>query len=286
MSGWDEKDDGQPTPVSETRNGERPIGDGDTLVFGVEASPAPEFGFDYAGFEEALDHISREEQAAKPEPTKVADAPVERQTLPRRVHPDDVTHTIRPVGKFSYVTMQGRVNEGFDGEALGQQLRGNAVIFDLAEVDRITSFGVRGWLRMLQTANLGEAYFVRCSESVVNQITMIHNFCGPARVHSLVAPYLCASCGAEFGVVYDAVRDATVLRGRRPPEVSTILHILASNRPTLHHILRIIHPLVKHSPHVQCTKPFTITMDMGHLPKELLGCSHVLNIVLKRLQHL
>jgi len=222
MNGWDDNGEEAPTPVSGDRTENPSLSDGETMVFPVDAGGMEgDANFDYAAFEAALDDISREEeQQAEAEAAQPVDTgPEERKTFPRRNNTDDATYAVRPVGRFHYVTIQGRINESFDGEALGAQIKGLPVIFELSEVDRITSFGVRGWLRLMSTAALTEAYFVRCSESVVNQITMIHNFCGPARVHSIMAPYLCGACGAEFGVVFDAVDDSALLRGRRPPEV-------------------------------------------------------------------
>lgn len=224
MSGRDDSEEDEPTPVvfPDTKwlaKGMAPPSDGDTLVFGTDPANA-DANFDYAAFEASLDAISDAEDQRVADAVAASEPDTQiRVTVPRRPRTEDASYAVRPVGRFTYVTVQGRINESFDGEALGTQVRGAAVIFDLADVDRITSFGVRGWLRMMQTASLGEAYFVRCSESVVNQITMIHNFCGPARVHSLIAPYQCEACGAEFGVPLFAVQDAELLRGRRPPEV-------------------------------------------------------------------
>jgi len=232
MSGRDDKpkdgsydadaDEDEKTPIvfpGRPDFGSGPPSDSDTLVFGMEGEGGAG-GFDYAAFEASLDAISEEEKKRQEDAVSDSRSKVQdRETLPRRARADDATYAVRPMGRFTLVTVQGRVNESFEGEALGNQIRGADVVFELSEVDRITSFGVRGWLRMMQLASLGEAYFVRCSESVVNQITMIHNFCGPALVHSIVAPYLCESCGAEFGVALHAVEDGDLLRGRHPPEV-------------------------------------------------------------------
>ena len=45
----------------------------------------------------------------------------------------------------------GRLTEAFKGAALAKELEGQ-VIFDLSGVERITSFGVREWLQMMQAA--------------------------------------------------------------------------------------------------------------------------------------
>ncbi|MCA9567446.1 MAG: hypothetical protein KC656_06365, partial [Myxococcales bacterium] len=171
-------------------------------------------GFDYAAFEESLQTQEEDEQFT--DPGMVEEQVQSRATIDlRRIPQDNATYETRELGRFLIVTIRGRVNESFPGEAIGEKLRGS-VVFDLTEVDRITSFGVRAWLQMLDVAKMKEAYFVRASPAVVNQVTMMRNFCGPARIHSLVAPYSCQSCGNEFGVTYDAVGDRTALRARNP----------------------------------------------------------------------
>ena len=65
----------------------------------------------------------------------------------RRIPQDDATHEIRELGRFLVLTIRGRVNESFPGATIGEKLTA-PVVFDLTEVDRITSFGVRSWLQM------------------------------------------------------------------------------------------------------------------------------------------
>lgn len=188
--------------------------DDEAFAFGNEGS-----GFDYTAFEDSLgeapDETSREDETLT-DPGMVEEQVQSRATIDlRRIPQDDATHEIRELGRFLVLTIRGRVNESFPGATIGEKLTA-PVVFDLTEVDRITSFGVRSWLQMFDAASLTEAYFVRASPAVVNQVTMMRNFCGPAKIHSLVAPYLCESCGNEFGVTYDAVADRTALRARNP----------------------------------------------------------------------
>lgn len=187
----------------------------DDLGFGAFGG-SDNTGFDYAAFEESIADADEEEDDQLTDPGMVEEQVESRPTIDlRRVPQDDATYDIRELGKYTVVTIRGRVNESFPGEAIGNKLRG-AVVFDLTEVDRITSFGVRAWLQMLDLAKMREAVFVRASPAVVNQVTMMRNFCGPARIHSLVAPYACENCGNEFGVTYEAVADKTALRARNP----------------------------------------------------------------------
>ncbi|MGK4008656.1 FIST N-terminal domain-containing protein [Sorangium sp. So ce1036] len=125
----------------------------------------------------------------------------------------------RRIGDVLVVRLAGRMTEAFKGAALARELDGR-VLFDLAGVERITSFGVREWLQMLQAAQprLRALYLARCSEPVVHQISMIRRFAGGGQVVSFFAPYCCEGCGAQFERLVDCVHDAAALAGGRPPE--------------------------------------------------------------------
>ncbi|MCB9675247.1 MAG: hypothetical protein H6737_09030 [Alphaproteobacteria bacterium] len=192
-----------------------------TEALALDDDSQADTGFDYAKFEESLDDLDAEttdDPATDPGST----IPIvhERFTLDTRRFPkDDATTDIRELGDYTVITIRGRINESFEGQELGRRLRGR-VVFDLTEVDRVTSFGVRAWLQMLDVARLKEAVFVRASPAIVNQVTMMRNFCGPATIHSIVAPYACGACGAEFGVPYEAATDRTPMRARNPLKVA------------------------------------------------------------------
>lgn len=199
----DPKNPDEPTAEDDSANGFGAFG-------GSEGT-----GFDYAAFEDSLAAMEDEDEQFT-DPGMVEERVESRPTIDlQRIPQDDASWDTRELGKYTVVTIRGRVNESFPGEAIGEKLRGS-VVFDLTEVDRITSFGVRAWLQMLDLAKMNQAVFVRASPAVVNQVTMMRNFCGPAKIHSLVAPYACQSCGNEFGVTYEAVADRTALRARNP----------------------------------------------------------------------
>ena len=125
----------------------------------------------------------------------------------------------RHVGTVEVVTLVGRLTEDFRGAELGASLRGD-VVLDLAGVERVTSFGVREWLAMNQAANVRSLYLNRCSEPMVNQLTMIRSFAGSGRVLSFLAPYVCVSCGLAFNRLVDAEADALAVRAQVPPPAS------------------------------------------------------------------
>ena len=127
----------------------------------------------------------------------------------------------RKIAGITSVSLSGRMMESFQGAQLGRELEG-IVVFDLGHVDRITSFGVREWLAMLKEteSRVERMYFTRCSEPVVNQITMIRGFSGRAKVLSFFAPYLCNKCGSGFSALIDAESDLEAIETMTPPRVS------------------------------------------------------------------
>ncbi|MCA9569412.1 MAG: FIST C-terminal domain-containing protein, partial [Myxococcales bacterium] len=188
-----------------------------------------DFGFDF-GFD-AFDGTGSMEPAAPPpareEPRKpaaetprpAAAAPRKRTTL-KRVHQPraNLLTDIRRGGEYQILTLAGRMSEGFEGAELGRKLVGKVVV-DLHGVERVTSFGVRGWLDMLREMDVDALYFVRCSEAIVNQLGMIRNFCGPGKVVSFFAPYACPACGLEFNALYDAIGDRKAIDAHNPFDV-------------------------------------------------------------------
>jgi hypothetical protein len=187
-----------------------------------------DFPFDFGAFEQSEAEAAARATAttatatATPDPVSASlldHADDARVIVPRSwLPPGDSVVETRPIGNMTVVTLRGRINESFRGVELGQSLSG-VVVFDLSQVDRISSFGVKGWLQMLERARFTACYLFRCSEAVVNQITMMRNFCGPGRIHSFLAPYSCEACGEEFSVVYEAVPDREAILGRSPVAV-------------------------------------------------------------------
>jgi hypothetical protein len=118
------------------------------------------------------------------------------------------------------VVMSGRLNETLKGRASAEGLQG-VVVFDLANIERVTSFGVREWLQLLSAAQrtVEKHYLANCSEAVVNQLSTIRAFSGGGTVVSFEAPYRCRSCGFECKHILDVEYDAQALRDREPPKV-------------------------------------------------------------------
>jgi len=152
------------------------------------------------------------------QPAQLPRGPIVR--VPRAIGTDAAIEVSRE-GELTLVHMRGRLTESFKGEALGRSLVGR-VVFDLGEVDRVTSFGVREWLAMLGAARMTELHFVRCSESVVNQLAMIRKFDGNAKIVSFYAPYLCTGCSSPIERLLDLERDAAEITAMAPATITCV----------------------------------------------------------------
>jgi DNA-directed RNA polymerase subunit RPC12/RpoP len=95
------------------------------------------------------------------------------------------------------VEFVGEIDENADFVELRRRLRGT-VAFQLAEVRRINSCGVREWVNFVRDLPLvTDLSFSHCSPAIVTQLNMIYNFRGNARIRSFYAPYVCEKCGQE-----------------------------------------------------------------------------------------
>jgi hypothetical protein len=142
----------------------------------------------------------------------------DRLVLQREPSRGDLQVDVRRARDHFIVSLSGRLAETFKGEELGRRLVGH-VVFDTSGVDRVTSFGVRAWLAMLDAMDADSVTFARCSEAVLAQMGMIRSFVGEGQIASFFAPYVCESCGNAFRVHYDALRDAERIRDARPIDV-------------------------------------------------------------------
>ncbi|HYV50241.1 MAG TPA: protein kinase [Myxococcaceae bacterium] len=127
----------------------------------------------------------------------------------------------RKVGGVKVVSLGGRLTELFRGAEVAQRLEGK-VVLDLGEVERITSFGVREWLRMIDDSagKLSELYLARCTEAVVNQLRMIRRLSGKGQVVSFYAPYKCGKCGTPFEALLEGDRHGEQVRRSVAPKES------------------------------------------------------------------
>ena len=102
------------------------------------------------------------------------------------------------------VEFVGEIDENADFADLRRRLRG-PVAFQLGEVRRINSCGVREWVNFVRDLpHVTDLSFSHCSPAIVTQLNMIYNFRGRAKIRSFYAPYVCDACGREEEQLIDA----------------------------------------------------------------------------------
>src|SRR5438552_2575923 len=109
-------------------------------------------------------------------------------------------------GEVALVTVSGLVDEHFAGfGTIGTDIK--SVVINTSEMTRMTSFGVRQWLKAMDAIpkSVSDLYLLGCPTFFVDQLNMVLNFGGAAQVLTVVAPYTCPSCGAESGETIDVL---------------------------------------------------------------------------------
>ncbi len=118
---------------------------------------------------------------------------------------------VEHLSNIAIVDIAGPLDEQFEGVQLPAGIRAAAI--NVAGMTRMTSFGVRQWLRMIEglSRSLGEIYLLGCPTFLVDQLNMVLNFGGTAQVLTVIGPYSCMSCGIESGELIDVLAGRSVL---------------------------------------------------------------------------
>jgi hypothetical protein len=118
----------------------------------------------------------------------------------------------RPLGAAVLATLTGRINETFEGAEVGRTLAESpVVVLDLSGIERVTSYGVREWLAMMDACQGTSLWLARCSAALVTQLSTIKGFAGHAKVASLLITFRCDACGTESVRPFDLELDAAEL---------------------------------------------------------------------------
>ena len=115
-------------------------------------------------------------------------------------------------GDAALCAVTGMIDELFPGFGIPADAR--VAVVDLSGVTFMTSFGVRQWLRSMAAVppSVTHMYLVRCPTIIVDQLNMILNFGGPAKIISLAAPFICSSCNATSKEVVDVLTEGEAIR--------------------------------------------------------------------------
>ena len=114
-------------------------------------------------------------------------------------------------GEAALVTVVGLVDEHFSG--FGQLGGAKTVVINVSGMTRMTSFGVRQWLKGMDALpkTISDLYLLGCPTFFVDQLNMVLNFGGAAQILTVVAPYTCPSCGVESGETIDVLVERAAL---------------------------------------------------------------------------
>jgi serine/threonine protein kinase len=119
------------------------------------------------------------------------------------------------------IRLEGIFDEAFDtAKVLAQIKDARAVIFDLDGVRRITSYGVREWLQMLQSVRADYYCFVKVRPPLMAQFNMVSSFGGSGELVSVYSPYVCPQCGEALEVLVDLRVDRSVLTATEPTTIA------------------------------------------------------------------
>jgi serine/threonine protein kinase len=125
---------------------------------------------------------------------------------------------LKTAGEAGLVHVVGLVDEHFVGfGAIGPTVK--SLVIDVGAMTRMTSFGVRQWLKAMDglPKSCSDLYLLGCPTFFVDQLNMVLNFGGAAKVLTVVAPYTCPSCGMESGETVDVLAErATLAKGGVP----------------------------------------------------------------------
>ncbi|CAN5687938.1 hypothetical protein BH11MYX1_BH11MYX1_01420 [soil metagenome] len=117
-----------------------------------------------------------------------------------------------PFRDAALVHVSGLVDENFAGFGIfGATTK--TVVINVTGMTRMTSFGVRQWLKSMDALpkTIADIYLLGCPTFFVDQLNMVLNFGGVGQVLSVFAPYMCPSCGVEAGELIDVLAERAAL---------------------------------------------------------------------------
>ncbi len=113
------------------------------------------------------------------------------------------------------VQVTGVIDDSFHlGEVADQRQR--CIVFDLSGIERVTSYGVREWMRALDDVDADYYCFVRVSPAIICQFNLVAGFGRRGEVVSLYAPYACTSCGEVSKRLFDLRQLSATALGTLP----------------------------------------------------------------------
>jgi hypothetical protein len=120
-----------------------------------------------------------------------------------------------------HVRVAGVVDEHFDSARLAPLVTcSDPIVIDLDAVERITSYGVREWLRALRPVKSAPIFFARVRPAMVSQFNSVAGFDMRGALLSLYSPYVCTACNNAFEVLTDVRKEKDSLASFLAPPAS------------------------------------------------------------------
>ena len=123
-------------------------------------------------------------------------------------------------GGITLLKLAGTIDEQFEGKQIAAGVKGGTLLLELAEIERISSFGIREWVDFI-TAVSGKVqslWFVECAPKVVDQFNMVANFGGAGHLISFYAPYRCDYCDDDRRRLVQVAQEWEQLKTGKLPE--------------------------------------------------------------------
>lgn len=97
------------------------------------------------------------------------------------------------------VILRGVIDETFPADQIvgGLERTRDDVVLDLGGVKRISSYGVRAWMRALARLPARRYWFIRCRPALMMQFNTVVGFAVDGTLLSFYSPYRCAKCDKQ-----------------------------------------------------------------------------------------
>jgi anti-anti-sigma regulatory factor len=123
-------------------------------------------------------------------------------------------------GGITLLKLAGTIDEQFEGKKIAGTIKGGTLVLELAEIERISSFGIREWVDFITavSAKVQSLWFVECAPKVVDQFNMVANFGGTGHLISFYAPYRCDYCDDDRRRLVQVAQEWEELKTGKLPE--------------------------------------------------------------------
>jgi anti-anti-sigma regulatory factor len=125
-------------------------------------------------------------------------------------------------GTITALRFSGIIDEQFHGKTVAATIKPGTLVIDMAEVTRISSFGIREWVDFITEVGprCPTVVFIELAPKVVDQFNMVANFGGHGKILSFYAPYRCDYCDDDRRKLLQFDRDREAIRSGKPPEMA------------------------------------------------------------------